>query len=312
MCRNLGKEAELVTMGEETDIDKTIIDGIADPIMHLVRNSMDHGVETPEERRAAGKPPKATVTLAAQNTGGEILITVSDDGKGLDAEKLLIKAKANGLLTKPANEYTDKEAYQLLMLPGFSTKEKVTEYSGRGVGMDVVKKNIEKVGGTVVIESKKGQGMSNFLKIPLTLAIVDGMNISVGGGVYTLQITAISESFKVTKDQVILDTENNEMIMIRGDVYPIIRLHELYGVPDAITDIEQGILILVQSGEQSACLFVDQLIGMQQIVVKPLPVYLNRYDIKPYGISGCTILGDGNISLILDVGSIIDKIMEKR
>jgi two-component system chemotaxis sensor kinase CheA len=312
MCRNLGKEADLVTMGEETDIDKTIVDAISDPIMHLVRNSMDHGVEMPEDRQAAGKAVKATVTLSAQNTGGEILITVSDDGKGLDAEALLNKAKKSGILTKPAGEYTEKEAFQLLMTPGFSTKENVTEYSGRGVGMDVVKKNIEKIGGTVLVESKKGHGMSVFLKIPLTLAIVDGMNVSVGSSVYTLQITAISQSFKATKEQIILDTDGNEMIMIRGEVYPIIRLHDLYDVPEAMTDIEEGILIQVQSGEQSACLFVDQLIGMQQIVVKPLPTYLNRYDVKPYGISGCTILGDGNISLILDAGSIIDMVMAKR
>ena len=312
MSRSLEKEAELITMGEETDIDKTIIDGIADPIMHLVRNSMDHGVELPEDREALGKLRKGTITLSAQNTGGEILITVSDDGKGLDADKLIKKAQEKGILTKSASDYTEKEAFQLLMSPGFSTKENVTEYSGRGVGMDVVKKNIEKVGGTVHIESKKGHGMSVFLKIPLTLAIVDGMDISVGGGVYTLQITAISESFKATKEQVIVDTDGNEMIMIRGSVHPVIRLHELYNIPNSITEIDQGILILVQAQERSACLFVDQLIGEQQIVVKPLPKYLSRFDVKPCGISGCTILGDGNISLILDVGSIIDTVLDKR
>jgi two-component system chemotaxis sensor kinase CheA len=312
MCRSLGKEADLITMGEDTDIDKTIIDGIADPIMHLVRNSMDHGVETPAERIAAGKNPKGTVTLSAQNTGGEILITVSDDGKGLDAEKLLKKAQENGILTKPASEYTEKEAFLLLCAPGFSTKENITEYSGRGVGMDVVKKNIEKVGGSIVIESKKGFGMSVFLKIPLTLAIVDGMDVTVGGGLYTLQITSINESFKATPDRIITDTVGNEMIIIRGDVYPIIRLGELFNVPNALTNIEDGILIWVQAGEESACLFVDELLGEQQIVVKPLPSYLKRYDAKSYGISGCTILGDGNISLILDVGSIIQKKMEMR
>jgi two-component system chemotaxis sensor kinase CheA len=312
MCRNLGKEADLLTMGEETDIDKTIIDSIADPIMHLVRNSMDHGIESPEEREAAGKNRKGTITLSAQNTGGEILITISDDGQGLDAEKLLAKAGKNGILTKPASEYTEKEAFMLLCAPGFSTNEVVTEYSGRGVGMDVVKKNIEKVGGTVVIESKKGHGMSVFLKIPLTLAIVDGMDVTVGGGIYTLQITSINESFKATKDQLIVDTNGNEMIMMRGDVYPVIRMNDLYNVQDAFTEIEDGILIWVQAGDQSAVLFVDKLIGEQQIVVKPLPTYLKRYDIKSFGISGCTILGDGNISLILDVGSIIEKVMEKR
>lgn len=312
MSRSLGKEAALVTLGEDTDIDKTIIDGIGDPIMHLVRNSMDHGVELPEDRIAAGKTPNATVTLSAQNTGGEILITVSDDGKGLDAEALLNKAQGNGILTKPMSEYTEKEAYMLLCAPGFSTKTAVTEYSGRGVGMDVVKKNIEKIGGTVVIESKKGHGMSVFLKIPLTLAIVDGMDIQVGDNIYTLQITSINESFKATKDQLIKDTTGNEMILLRGEVYPVIRLHNLFNVPNALTDIEEGIFIWVQSGDHSACLFVDQLIGEQQIVVKPLPLFLNRYDLKSLGISGCTILGDGTISLILDVNSIIEKTMEQR
>jgi two-component system chemotaxis sensor kinase CheA len=313
MCKALGKDADLVMMGEETDIDKTIIDGIADPIMHLVRNSMDHGVELPDDREATGKVRRATVTLSAQNTGGEILITVSDDGKGLDAEYLLRKAEDKGILTKSASDYTEKEAFQLLMAPGFSTKEQVTEFSGRGVGMDVVKKNIEKIGGTVVIESKKGRGTSVFLKIPLTLAIVDGMDISVGGGIYTLQTTSINESFKAKLDQLIVDTDGKEMMMIRGSVYPVVRLHELYNVPNAITDIEEGILIWVQASDgRSACLFVDELIGEQQIVVKPLPKYLSRFDIKPYGISGCTILGDGNISLILDVGNIIDNVVEKR
>ncbi|MCL2068428.1 MAG: chemotaxis protein CheA [Oscillospiraceae bacterium] len=313
MCKALGKDADLIMMGEDTDIDKTIIDGISDPIMHLVRNSMDHGVELPDDREAAGKMRRATVTLSAQNTGGEILITVSDDGKGLDHEYLLEKAAAKGMLTKPASEYTEKEAFQILMAPGFSTKEQVTEFSGRGVGMDVVKKNIEKIGGAVVIESKKGRGTSVFLKIPLTLAIVDGMDVSVGNGIYTLQTTSINESFKAKQDQLIVDTDGKEMIMIRGNVYPIVRLHELYNVYNALTDIEQGILIWVQAGDgRSACLFVDELIGEQQIVVKPLPKYLSRFDIKPYGISGCTILGDGNISLILDVGSIIDNVVEKR
>lgn len=312
MCKALGKEAVLATMGEDTDIDKTIVDAIGDPIMHLVRNAMDHAIETPEEREAKGKPVKGTVTLSAQNTGGEILITISDDGKGLDAEKLLEKAGKNGLLKKSASEYSDKEAFQLLMLPGFSTKEAVTEFSGRGVGMDVVKKNIEKIGGTVNIESKKGQGTSIFLKIPLTLAIVEGIDFKVGGSMYTLQITSINESFKATSEQVFKDTDGNEMIMLRGDVYPVIRLYELYGIKDAVTKIEDGICIWVQSGENSACLLVDYLIGEQQIVVKPLPAYLNRYNIKSYGISGCTILGDGNISLILDAGNIIEKALEAR
>jgi len=305
MSKKLGKEAELVLIGEETEVDKTIIDSLADPLMHLVRNAMDHAIEMPEERIKAGKNPQGTITLSAVNTGGEVIISVIDDGAGLNAKKILEKAKKNGMLTKPEAEYTEKEIFNLVMLPGFSTKEQVTEFSGRGVGMDVVKKNIEKVGGFVSVESKKGVGTTFSIKIPLTLAIVDGMEISVGSSVYTLPINNIRECFKVQPSQIIKDTENSEMIMLRGECYPIIRLHEIYNVETEVKELKDGIIIVVESEEKAACLFADKLIGEQQVVVKPLPIYLNKYNIKDSGIAGCTILGNGSISLILDVQNIL-------
>lgn len=302
----LGKDVELKTDGETTEVDKSIVDNLNDPLMHLVRNCMDHGVEdTAEERVAKGKPAKATITLSAVNSSGEVIITVADDGKGIDTEKVLRKAEANGLLTKPANEYTEREIQNMILLPGFSTNEVVTEYSGRGVGMDVVKKNIEKVGGSLAVESKHGYGTTFIIKIPLTLAIIDGMEIRVGDAIFTVPISMIKESFMVSREQLIHDTQRGEMIMIRGVCYPILRLHEKFGLPTDITEVEDGILILIETESRSLCLFADKLVGEQQVVVKPFPKYLSQYNIKGEGLSGCTIMGDGSISLIIDVNTLI-------
>lgn len=302
----LGKDVELKTDGETTEVDKSIVDNLNDPLMHLVRNCMDHGVEdTAEERVANGKPAKATITLSAVNSSGEVIITVADDGKGIDTEKVLRKAEANGLLTKPVNEYTEREIQNMILLPGFSTNEVVTEYSGRGVGMDVVKKNIEKVGGSLAVESKQGFGTTFIIKIPLTLAIIDGMEIRVGDAIFTVPISMIKESFMVSREQLIHDTQRGEMIMIRGVCYPILRLHEKFGLPTDITEVEDGILILIETESRSLCLFADKLVGEQQVVVKPFPKYLSQYNIKGEGLSGCTIMGDGSISLIIDVNTLI-------
>ncbi len=306
MSKDLGKDVELVIEGGDTELDKTIIDALSDPLMHLVRNSMDHGIETVEERAATGKPEKGTVILSAENTGGEVIITIRDDGKGMDPQKIMAKARENGLLTKDEQDYTEREILNFVMMAGFSTKEKVTEYSGRGVGMDVVKKNIEKVGGIINIESKVGEGTSFIIKIPLTLAIVMGMKIKVGDSVYTLPINSMKESFKADKGQLINDTNGTEMIMIRGECYPIIRLQNIYDVENAVTDLQEGILILVEADDKRACLFTDRLIGQQQVVVKSMPNYFSSYNLKDIGISGCTILGDGSISLVLDVPSILN------
>lgn len=308
MSKKLGKKVELVTIGDDTEIDKTINDLIQDPFMHMVRNAVDHAIEMPDERVAKGKSETGTVTLSAQNIGGEIVIGISDDGTGLDPQVILSKARAKGLINKADNEYSSKEIYQMIMLPGFSTNTEVTEYSGRGVGMDVVRKNIEKAGGSLSIESTLGEGTTFWIKIPLTLAIVDGMEFRVGDTIFTLPITSINSSFKLSEEtKVFLDTDNTEMIMVRDECFPIIRLHQKFDIESRHTEFADGIFILIEGQDKKACLFVDELIGQQQIVVKPFPKFLSRFDIKRTGLSGCTILGDGSISLILDANSLINK-----
>lgn len=302
MKQKLGKDVRLTIIGEDTEVDKTIVDSIQDPIMHIVRNSMDHGIEeTQQERIDAGKAAQGEIILSASHTSSEVVISVSDDGYGMDAQKLLAKAAEKGLLTKPESEYTQKEALGLIMLPGFSTNKAVTEYSGRGVGMDVVKKNVESVGGTISIASEVGTGTTISMKIPLTLAIVDGMKITVGDSIFTIPVSNIRQSFKVTEEQVIHDEYGNEIVDCLGSFYPILRLHQFFHMDTNASNMRDGILIWVEAGDCSYCLFVDSLIGEQQVVVKPLPAYLNSFELKNYGISGCTILGDGNISIILDI-----------
>ncbi len=305
MSKALNKDVKLTIIGENTEVDKTIVDNIADPIMHIVRNAMDHGIETtPEERIAAGKPAQGEIVLSAEHTGSDVIIRIQNDGKDFNTDAILAKAERKGLLTKAPEEYAQKEILSLLMLPGFSTNAQVTEYSGRGVGLDVVKKNVESVGGTVTLSNDVGHNCAFTLKIPLTLAIVDGMEVSVSGETFTLPISSIRQSFKATADDVVYDPYGNEIIRCMGEFYPIVRLSQAFNMPEHVTDISEGILIWLESGDKSFCLFVDELIGEQQVVVKPLPSYLNSFDIKSMGISGCTILGNGNISLILDVGNI--------
>lgn len=305
MSKTLNRKTKLTIIGENTEVDKTIVDSIGDPIMHIVRNAMDHGIEeTEEERIAAGKDPQGEIILAAEHTGSEVIISVTDDGRGIDPDAVLAKASANGMLTKPEEEYTKKEILSLLLAPGFSTNTEVTEYSGRGVGMDVVKRNVENIGGVISISSEKGHGSCFTLKIPLTLAIVDGMEISVGGSIFTIPIANIRQSFKAKEADVVLDATGNEMIRCMDDFYPIIRIGNLYGMENACTSIDDGILIWVEASDKSYCMFVDELMGEQQVVVKPLPGYLSNFNIKNSGISGCTILGDGNISIILDVANV--------
>ncbi len=302
MSKSLNKDVRLTIIGEDTEVDKTIVDSIGDPIMHMVRNSMDHGIEkTAEERVLAGKKAQGEIILSAEHTGNEVIITIQDDGQGADPAKILEKARRNGILTKPESEYSQKEVLALLMAPGFSTNEQVTEYSGRGVGMDVVKKNIEKIAGTVTITSELGKGMCTTMKIPLTMAIVDGMEVSVGKSIFTIPISNIRQSFKISPEEIIYDAQGQEIVKRMDNFYPIIRVHRIYNIETEITNLEDGILVWVGEGDKSYCLFVDELMGEQQVVVKPLPSYLNAYNIKQSGIGGCTILGDGNISIILDI-----------
>lgn len=310
MAKKFDKEVELIISGEETEVDKSIIDNLGDPLMHIIRNSMDHGIESNEIRISKGKTQKARITLEAFNTGGDVIVRISDNGRGLNKDKIIEKARKNNLIRKNSDEISDSEAYSLIMLPGFSTKEEVTEFSGRGVGMDVVKSNIEKVGGNIFIESHPGESTTISIKIPLTLAIIDGMQVRTGECIYTVPTISIRESFKANSKNLIRDTDDNEMIMIRGKCYPIVRLHRHFKIRSDTTKICEGIMIMVETETKAICLFADELIGEQQVVVKPLPGYLVQYPVKQNGIGGCTILGDGSISLIIDVMAIINKMIK--
>lgn len=311
MKQKLGKDVKLTIIGEDTEVDKTIVDSLQDPLMHIVRNSMDHGIETTkEERIAAGKDAQGELILSASHTSSEVIITVEDDGYGMNPEKLLDKAEEKGLLYKPRSEYSKKEALGLIMLPGFSTNKSVTEFSGRGVGMDVVKKNLESVGGAISISSELGKGSTFTMKIPLTLAIMDGMKVNVGDTIFTIPIVNIRQSFKIDDAEVVFDENGNEMVKRMDVFYPIVRLNNFYGIEGKYTDLADGVLIWVEANDKSCCLFVDDLIGEQQVVVKPLPAYFNAFDLKANGINGCSILGDGNICIILDVLGLYSQAIE--
>ena len=271
--------------------------------MHLVRNAADHGIESKQERKELGKEEVGKITLEACNSGGDVLIKVIDNGRGLDKDKILEKARKNGLIDGNENDLTEKKIYSMIFLPGFSTAEEVTEFSGRGVGMDVVRNNIEGLGGSISVDSEKEEGTTVTLKIPLTLAIVSGMIIRVGDAKYTVPIMSIRQSFRPSSEDIIVDTEGNEMVMVRGECYIIRRLNRMYNVKNAEENFENGILILIEDNDDTFCIFADEIIGEQQVVVKPLPEYVKKFD-TIYGIAGCTLLGDGDISLILDVANL--------
>lgn len=304
VSRKLGKDIEFEMIGETTEVDKNIIEHISDPLMHLVRNAVDHGVETKEEREAAGKYEKGKVTLSAKTESGKVWIGVTDNGKGLNRDKLMDKARRQGLLdpTRPESSYTDKEVYQFITLPGFSTKEQVTEFSGRGVGMDVVVSNIQSIGGALEIDSTPGYGSTMTLKIPLTLAIIDGIVMEVGKSSFVIETGAVKEFVSVREDMMIQKPNGDEFVMIRGEAYPVLRVGEWYHMSDYQKNVENGMMVIVEIEKQNICLFVDKLVGKQEIVVKPIPSYVK----KVKGLSGCTQLGDGSIALILDVAGLIE------
>ena len=303
ISRKLGKDIEFEMIGDTTEVDKNIIENISDPLMHLVRNAVDHGIETNEERLKAFKLDKGKITLEAKNEGGKVWISVKDNGKGLSRNKLYKKAWEKGILpdNRVESEYTDKEIFQFITYPGFSTKEKVTEYSGRGVGMDVVVKNIQKIGGVLDIDSLEGCGTTMTMKIPLTMAIIDGIVMRNGNTKFVMETSAIKEFIRVTEDKLIHEPNGEEYVMIRGECYPILRLSQKYDLEDAVTNIEDGVMLLLEYEGTSLCVLIDELIGTQEIVVKPIPPYVK----KVHGISGCTQLGDGSIALILDVSGLM-------
>ena len=304
MSKKLSKEVELRIIGEDTEVDKNIIEHISDPLMHLVRNSIDHGLETPQERMAKGKARAGIVTLEAKSAGNDVLIIVRDDGRGLDRDKILKKARENHLIGQDTEEISDKEIFNLILLPGFSTKTDITEFSGRGVGMDVVRKNIEEIGGTLTVDSIQENGTVMTLKIPLTLAIIDGMITRVGNACYTIPTTSIKESFRPVEHNIITDANGNEVIMVRGEFYPVLRLHRHFHIETDRTDLTHGIIIMVEQEDKRLCIFTDELVGQQQVVVKALPEYIKKFK-RVKGLAGCTLLGDGSISLILDIAGLM-------
>ncbi len=304
MTKKLNRPCKLTLVGENTEVDKTIVDNIGDPIMHMVRNSMDHGIEeTQEERVAAGKDPVGEILLSARDTGSEVIIEIIDDGRGVNDEAVLAKAIRQGIAS-PDVDYSHKEILNFLLAPGFSTNTEVTEFSGRGVGMDVVKRGVEELGGSVSISSELGHGMTTTIRIPLTMAIMDGMEVSVGDSIFTIPINNILSTMKISKGDVIHDSSQGEIIKCQGDFYPIVRARELYQLQGGCTEVEDGVLLWLEAGDHSYCLFVDELLGQQQVVVKQLPAYVNSFNVKNYGINGCTLRSDGSISIILDVASL--------
>ena len=304
VSRKLGKDIEFEMVGEQTEVDKNIIEKISDPLMHIVRNSVDHGIEDKQTRVDSGKSEKGKVILSAKTEAGKVWISVTDDGSGLDRDKILAKARKQGLLdpNKPDEAFADKEVYQLITLPGFSTNEEVTEYSGRGVGMDVVIQNIQAIGGALDIESTPGFGSTMSLKIPLTLAIIDGIVMEIGKSSFVMETGVIKEFVRVKEDMMIYEPNGDEYIMIRGECYPVLRLGRWYGLEDYRESVEDGVMLILEVDDRHVCLLVDKLIGEQEIVVKPIPSYIK----KVKGLSGCTQLGDGSIALILDAVGLME------
>lgn len=305
VSRKLGKDVEFEMVGDTTEVDKNIIEHISDPLMHLVRNSVDHGIEMPDERAAAGKTEKGKITLFAKTEAGKVWIGVQDNGGGLDRKKILEKARKQELLdpTRKDSSYPDKEVWQFITLPGFSTNENVTEYSGRGVGMDVVVQNIQEIGGSLEIESKTGQGSLMLLKIPLTLAIIDGIVMQAGDSSFVIQTDVVKEFVSVNEDMMVMQPNGEECVMIRGECYPVMRLGNWYHLENyECENVSDGMMLILEIEGKRVCMFVDKLIGKQEIVVKPIPPYVK----KVRGLSGCTQLGDGGIALILDPAGLVE------
>lgn len=295
----LGKQIKLTTKGQATELDKSLIERIIDPLTHLVRNSLDHGIETPDKRIAAGKDPEGHLTLSAQHSGGQIIIEVSDDGAGLNRDRILAKAIQQGF---PVNENTpDEELWQLIFAPGFSTADKVTDISGRGVGMDVVRRNIQGMGGHIQLTSRAGQGTTTRIVLPLTLAILDGMTVQVGDEIFILPLSNVSESIQPTEDQLHSISEGDNVLHVRGEYLPLIALHEVFDVQGAQTEITRSIAVILQAEESRFALLVDHLVGQQQVVVKNLEANYRKIP----GISAATILGDGSVALIVDVFALL-------
>ena len=298
----LNKEVKLVLKGETTEIDKNMLEQLSDPLKHIIRNSMDHGIEkTKEERIARGKPEFGTITMSAAHQEGHVVIEVSDDGNGLNKEKIFNKAVEKGLLSKDGN-YSDAEIYRTIFSPGLSTAEKVTDISGRGVGMDVVRANVEKMKGKIEIKSAEGVGSTFIIKLPLTLAIIEGITFAIGEQIYVMPLISIIEQIKIKSDQVKPFEGKGEMIKIRDEYLPLIRLHKVFEIDTQVNEIDDGIVVVVEAGYRKCAIFVDELLDQQQVVIKSLDSAFSKHA----GIAGGTILGDGRIALIIDIQGLVN------
>lgn len=298
LAGKLGKQVELVTFGQATELDKSLIERIIDPLTHLVRNSLDHGIETVDKRVAAGKDAVGQLVLSAAHHGGNIVIEVSDDGAGLNRERILAKAAKQGMPV--SDNISDDEVWQLIFAPGFSTAETVTDVSGRGVGMDVVKRNIQSMGGHVEITSQAGRGTTTRIVLPLTLAILDGMSVKVGSEIFILPLNFVMESLQPSNDDIYTVGNGERVVRVRGEYLPLVALHEVFSVEDARTDPTQGIVTIMETEGRRFAMLIDELVGQQQVVVKNLETNYR----KVHGISAATILGDGSVALIVDVAAL--------
>lgn len=303
-----GKKVDLELIGEDTEMDKTVIETITDPLVHLLRNSLDHGLEPPDERLAAGKNEKGTVKLTASHEEGEVWVTIEDNGRGLNKERIMAKAIEKGIVEGDGSDLTDKQICNLIFAPGFSTAAQITDISGRGVGMDVVKKNLEKIKGKIDVTSDPGQGTKIVLRIPLTLAIIDGMIVRVGTTTCIVPTLSILEAFRPEMDQITITPDGDELARVRENFFPIIRLHNILDKEPDSRELPNGILIVLEYQESRFCLFIDEILGQQQTVIKGLSDFIGTVP----GVSGCTILGDGGVSLILDVGTLVESANNKQ
>jgi two-component system chemotaxis sensor kinase CheA len=300
MGQKIGKKVDITISGEQTEIDKTMIERLIDPLLHLVRNCLDHGIEPPEERCAAGKSPTGLIEIKAYQKGSNVVIEIRDDGRGLNHDRIFAKAVERGLVSADAR-LTPEEIAELIFVPGFSTAEIVSDISGRGVGMDVVRNNIHSLGGSIEIDSVAGRGTRFLVRLPLTLAILDGLSVQVGSHTYILPLVSIAESVRVRPEQVVCPAGGGELYGLRKEYLPLIRLYELFGVEPRTTDLTQGIVVVVEADGRKAGLYVDDLLGQQQVVIKSLQTHYGKVE----GISAATILGDGTVAMILDVAGLI-------
>lgn len=300
LSQKLGKQVELRVSGEQTELDKTVLEKIGDPLVHLVRNSMDHGIESPEQRLAAGKPETGVLQLNACHQGGNIVIQISDDGAGLNRERILDKARERGLVGASETP-APTEIDNLIFEPGFSTADAVSDVSGRGVGMDVVRRNINDLGGSIEVASEPGQGSTITIRLPLTLAILDGQQVRVGHEIYIIPLVSIVESLQIKPAQVNSVAGQAQVYKLRDEYIPIVNMHEVFGVEERVGDFAEGLLVVVEGDGRKVGLVVDDLLGQQQVVIKSLESNFKRVD----GVAGATILGDGTVALIVDVGGLI-------